>query len=322
MKSGPPLTSICLLGFLLVCSGCRSSRTVVAVIPRDTAEEIWVSEHGGAADAAAQRHLEIYWNGPSRDDDVEQQISLSERAIRAHDVGLVLSPNNAFALDTLIHRALSRKIPVVIVGAEIPISPQHGLSFVLNDVGQTGSLITRRLNVLLRGRGRIVLIGAGPLSPGREARAESVEEALHRLAPGISIERKLDGAFSFGQAELASEQAIHADPDLSAIVALGINETRGAAAAVRSSGKSGRIRVIGCDQTLDLLFLLRQGLIDSLVVQDTRTMGYLAIGQIAAQQHGDSVPLKTLVQPSLVTRENVDDDGIQRILDSRWRLHS
>jgi ribose transport system substrate-binding protein len=91
---------------------------------------------------------------------------------------------------------------------------------------------------------------------------------------------------------------------------------------VRSSGKSGRIRVIGCDQTLDLLFLLRQGLIDSLVVQDTRTMGYLAIGQIAAQQHGDSVPLKTLVQPSLVTRENVDDDGIQRILDSRWRLHS
>lgn len=312
---------VCLLGFLPFLGGCRPARRVIAVIPRDTAEEIWVSEHGGAADAAAERHLDVYWNGPSRDDDVEQQISLSERAVHSPDIGLILSPNNSFALDTLIQRALSRRIPVVIVGADIPIAPQQGLSFVLNDVNQTGRLIAQRLHAVLGSTGKVALMGADPLSPGRAERAAAIEAALSRVAPGITIEQKLVGPFSFGQAELASEQVIQAHPDLSAIVALGINEARGAVAAVRNTGTSRQIRVIGCDQTLDLLFLLRRGLIDSLVVEDTRTMGYLAVQHILAQRREEPVPGKTLVPPSLVTLQNVDDDSIQRILDSRWRPH-
>jgi ribose transport system substrate-binding protein len=322
MKSRALRRLACLLGFLPVFTACRSSHSVVAVIPRDAAEEIWVSEHGGAADAAAERHLTVYWNGPSRDDDVEQQISLSERAVHSRDAGLVLSPNNAFALDTLIERALSRDIPVVIVGDEIPIAPQRGLSFVINDVNQTGLLIARRLEEILGGRGKIVLVGADPLSPGRAERAQAIEDSLSRLAPGITIAQKFVGPFSFGQAELTSEQVIQAHSDLSAIVALGVKETRGAVAAVHNTGKVGRIMVIGCDQTLDLLLLLRRGLIDSLVVEDTRTMGYVAVKQIEAEQHGQSVPAKTLVPPSLVTVENVDNDHIQQILDSRWRPRS
>lgn len=99
-----------LLTFALVfLTGCRqsASKLTIAVIPRDTAGEIWVSEHGGAVDAAHESRLHIYWNGPSRDDDVEQQIALSERAVARHYYGLILSPNNSFALGNLIQRAVS-----------------------------------------------------------------------------------------------------------------------------------------------------------------------------------------------------------------------
>jgi len=91
--------ALVLLTMALCCTACRRSPNhTIAVIPRDTAEEVWVSEHGGAADAAYKQNLEIDWNGPTRDDDVEQQISLSERAIRSGDYGLVLSPNNSFRI--------------------------------------------------------------------------------------------------------------------------------------------------------------------------------------------------------------------------------
>lgn len=321
MNRGAGAAALWILVSALWCTGCRgsSANSTIAVIPRDTAEEIWVSEHGGAADAAFQHRLDIDWNGPTRDDDVEQQISLSEKAIHSGDYGLVLSPNNSFALDTVIQRALSRKIPVVIVGASIPISSQAGLSFVLNDVEKMGSLAAARVDKVLNGKGKILILGVDSLSPGSVERANAFEQALRREAPGISIAEQVPGSMSFGQAELASEQAILAHPEISAIFALGINETTGAAAAVRSTKTAGKIKIIGCDQTLALLFLLRRGAIDSLLIEDTRTMGNIAIQQIVAERQGKAVPPERLVEPALVTRQNVDEDRVQQILSLRWR---
>jgi ribose transport system substrate-binding protein len=289
------------------------------VIPRETADEIWVAEHGGAAEAAFRQHLRVYWNGPTREDDVEPQITLTEKAIRANSYGLLLSPDNPFALDTLIDRALSRGIPVVIVGAAIPVAARQGLSFVLNDENKGAALIAGRLHRVLGGKGKVLILGVNPLSPGSVSRAEAVQRALERDDPQIQIVDELSGSSSFGQAELVTEQAIRTHPELDAIIALGINESRGAVAAVASSGAAGRVRIVACDQTMDLLFLLRESMIDSLIVQDSRSMGSIAVGNLVAQHHERNVPESVLVEPRLVTLANVDDPVIQAILSENWR---
>lgn len=320
MKIGRESGIACLL-VLLCCLGCRTntSRSTIAVIPRDSAEEIWVSEHGGAVDAAFRHYLKIYWNGPTRDDEVEQQIALCEKVIAGRYYGLILSPNNSFALNTTIERAVESGIPVVIVGAPIPISARRGLTFVLNDAEEMGTLAAERARTILGGKGRIIILGADALSPGSVERSNAFEKALQREAPGITIEEKLAGSLSFGEAELASEQDIHAFSGRTVIFALGPNETEGAAAAVRNTGTSNRISIIGCDQTLDLLFLLRHRKIDSLLVENTRDMGNLAVKEIIAEKQGKLVSPRTLVDPVLVTRENIDQEAIQRILSLRWR---
>ena len=308
-----------LLGLAL--SGCASSpwHPTIAVIPRETSEEIWVGEHGGAADAALQHHLLIYWNGPSTEADVEPQIKLTEKAISHHSYGLVLSPNSPFALNTLIERALSSGIPVVVLGAEVPVAQRRGLSFVLDDEDRTGTLIADRLQHILSGRGKVIILGVDSLSPGSVPRAEAVQRAIQSRDPQIQIVDELTGSLSFGQAELVTEQAIRSHPGLDAIIALGINQTKGAMSAVTSAGEMGRIRIIGCDQGVDLLYLLRNSVIDSLVVQDSRTMGRIAVENLIAQHNGSSVPERIYVEPRLVTRANVDDPAIQTILSMRWR---
>jgi ribose transport system substrate-binding protein len=306
---------------LLFLAGCRPSsfRSTIVVIPRDTAEEIWVSEHGGAVDAASKRELHIYWNGPSRDDDVEHQIALVERAVAGHYYGVILSPNNSFALSNAIQRAVSSAIPVVITSSEIPIAPEPDLSFVLNDDKRMGEIAAQRTNAILSGKGTVAILGLDALSPGAVERSNAFEEDLHRVAPHIAIVAKVTGPYSFGQAELAAEQTIHSYPNLSAIFALSFNDTRGALAAVRSVQPARSIKIIGCDQTLDLLLLLRRGEVDSLIVEDTRSMGSRAVEEIAAERNGQPVPPRTLVEPVLVDRDNVDDPVIQQTLSVRWR---
>jgi len=301
--------------------GCQqsASRHTIAVIPRDTAEEVWSSEHGGAA-AAAQRHgLSVYWNGPNREDDAEQQIALAERAVHARDYGILLSPNHPFELTTIVQRALDRSIPLVLLGSRLSIKPSPHLSYVLSDAKSGGAQAAARISTMLHGRGEVVVIGVDPMSPGSVDRANAFERALERESPDIQVAERLIGSPSFGQAEQATETVLHTHPHLAAIVTLNINATRGAYAAIHAAGLDRRVKIVGWDQALDLLFLLRHGQIDSIVVQNTRAMGYIGVEQLVAEAEGRPVPPYVYVKPALVTRDNVDEDRIQQMLDMDWR---
>src|ERR1700730_11383634 len=87
--------SICwlLLGVALcaLSSGCRSSNSrTIAVIPRTTGNELWESVHKGAEAAGRLTGFHIYWNAPTREDDIERQVGLVEKMINDRPAGLVL----------------------------------------------------------------------------------------------------------------------------------------------------------------------------------------------------------------------------------------
>ncbi|MEO6924475.1 MAG: substrate-binding domain-containing protein [Bryocella sp.] len=300
-------------------AGCQNnlkSRTIY-VVPRDTAEALWVTEHMGAAEAAAKANLQIYWNGANGEGDVDQQIVLAERAIRTGSYGLILSPNSPYALNTVVRRALSQRIPVVIVGAAIPLTPSPGLFFVLTDVNKTGQLAAERFEGR---RGEVAIVGLDPLSPGSIDRSEAFEAALHNSAPEQRIVGKVLGPLSFGQAEFKTERIIRAHPGITSIFALNVTGARAAVSAVRTTRTEDRIRIVGCDQALDLLFLLRQGKIDGLVIQNTRKMGNDAVAAIVAAHHEKRMPTVTTVEPVLVTKENIDSERVQQMLLMNWRV--
>jgi len=135
-----------LLLITLGCVGIRHSDTICA-IPRDPSGSLYVTQHAGMAQAASRHGMKVYWNGPRGGDDTQQQIELMEHAIEKRSAGIVITPTAAFALDTVIQRALSKKIPVVIVGAPIPFPPDPNLSFVLNDIDQSAKIAADRIMV-------------------------------------------------------------------------------------------------------------------------------------------------------------------------------
>jgi ribose transport system substrate-binding protein len=320
----PLLASVCRLAYvttaLLWCCGCHSGRSnIIYVIPQQSSQSMWVSEHVGASDAALRSGARIYWNGPTEDGDVEQQVDLAERAIANGSLGLVLSPVNPFALNTVVERSLRAHIPVVILGSPLSLKPQEGLSFVLNDEKQMGLLAADRIRTVLRGRGEVLLLGVSPFSFALADRSTSFSSAISRTAPEIHVIEIAEGRFSFGQAELAAEKAILAHPNLSAIMSLNAAATRGAIAATRATHTSDRVTIVGCDYDLDLLFLLRKKALDSLVAPNMRMMGATAVEYVMKEHRGETIPDYTFAAPTVITRENIDDPDIQHLLYMDWR---
>jgi hypothetical protein len=58
----------------------RLPAPIVAIIPETTAHELWESEHAGVAATIAGTPWRTYWNGPSSEDQVVQQIALVQQS--------------------------------------------------------------------------------------------------------------------------------------------------------------------------------------------------------------------------------------------------
>lgn len=302
---------------LLFSVGChRPSPVTIAVIPRTSGSLLWEPEHRGAQDAAEGIGAQIYWNAPTREDDIAGQIALIEHAASGNYQGLVLTPNQSLALITPVRRALAHGLPIVIVSSPIPVPAGDNLSYVLNDEEEGGRIAARRVAQLLHGRGTIAILGINPDIAGIMVRAQSFERSLAQNSPEIHIAERHTGSFNVPHEQEVAEEALEAHPDLDAIVTLMWSSARGAMSTIDNNPKKFKAKVVSFDPE-DMLFTSPS--LDSVVVQNTRKMGNLAVKLIHARLSGRSAPSLMTLEPILVTRANANSEEVRHMTTMDWR---
>jgi ribose transport system substrate-binding protein len=302
---------------LLFCTCCRRPGTVtIAVIPRTSGTILWEPEHRGARDAAKLIGAHIYWNAPTRENDVSAQIELIEHVSEGNYQGLVLAPNQALALIAPVRHALARGLPIVIVSSPIPVPAGTKLSFILNDEQEGGRLAARRVALLLHGHGTIAILGIDPDVTGIMDRARSFEQFLAKNYPDIHVVERHLGSFNVPHEQEVAEETLDAHPDLDAIVALMWPSATGALSTIDSDPAKSKVKVIGFDPE-DFLFASPS--LDSVIVQNTREMGYRAVQIIHASLSGKPVPARIMLEPLLVTRDNVDSERVRHMTTMDWQ---
>jgi ribose transport system substrate-binding protein len=301
---------------LLGLTGCqRRSRVEIAVIPRTSGAMLWEPEHVGAQAAALKLGARVYWNAPTREDDIEGQIALVQRVSLENYQGIILAPDQSRALMTPVRRAMMRGLSVVVIGSPLPMPPGDRLSYVLNDEEAGSRIAGQRLASILHCQGSVAILGIDRDIAGIVTRARSVEQFLATACPAVRVVKK-DGSFKFPHEQQVAEETLRANPDLDAVVGLTSTSTAGALSALRNIHTTRPIRVIGFDP--DSLGFENPRL-DSLVVEDTRRMGAEAVRLIVGKIHGVSGPPVTQIEPVLVTRENVNSAEIRELTSMEWR---
>jgi ribose transport system substrate-binding protein len=298
------------------CSSCRRTPPTVAVIPRTCGTALWEPEHAGAAAAARSAGLNLYWNAPMRDDDTRAQISLIEKSVERGMAGIIVSPIQTLPLRTPVRRILAKGIPVVVIDTELGIPSSPKLSYVLNDEETGGRIAARRIGSILHGEGNIAIVGIQPELNSNTIRERSFESTLSREFPGIHVVARRLGLSGVPQEQHSAEELLAGSTSLDAIVALSLAATRGAYYALAEIAKAGAIKLVGFDQ--DLMPPIRDGGIDSVVVQNTYELGRAAMEVMYHQIHGESAPTQIKIQPVLMTRENLDSVEIRQIENMSW----
>lgn len=280
------------------------SAPVVAFIPRTTGINLAEDMRRGAQSAARVAGYRVYWNGPTREDDVDRQISITETAVGRGAHAVILGPTNPRGITTLLNELQSRSVPVVIVQTESPIPAGPHLTSVTPDQAQFGRLAAQRALEITGGSGQVAIVGLDHAIPETLVRARSFIDAL-ASHPAIQIVTQAQGSVQTLEAEQSARAVIQAFPALRVMFAVSADSTQGALLALESAEQRPKVALIGCDRDLFLSDEVRRGKVDSLVAVDGFVVGSLAMRTALIGASGRALPPPQHVNPVLITRKNI-----------------
>jgi ribose transport system substrate-binding protein len=307
------LLPLCLaLGLLAPACNRASDKPVIAVIPKGVSHFFWQSVKAGADAAGKELNVTIEWKGPAVETDYTGQINIVEDAINKRVDGIVLAPSHGKSLVPVVERAKREGIPVTIFDSGI--ETESYVSYVSTDNRQGGVVAAERLGEKLGGKGKVAIIGVKKGSVSTDEREDGFKETVAKKFPGIEVVQHLYGEADFSKSLNVATDILTAHPDLAGIFASNESAAVGAARAVKQKGLAGKVVLVGFDSGPNLIEALKDGTVDSLVLQDPYRMGYEGVKTIVAQLNKQTPERRIDTGVKLLTKENLDTPEMQRLI--------
>ncbi len=292
-------------------AGCRQkTKRVVGLVPKGANHVFWQTVHAGGVKAAREFGLEIEWNAPTLEIDSSRQIEIVESMINRRLDGFALAPVDKRALVGVVERAAGLGIPVAIFDSGI--DTERRISYVATNNVEGGRMAARRLGQVLGGRGKVGIVGFMPGSASTMEREDGFQDEIRKF-PGIRVVALQFGMADRAKAMAAAENMLTAHPDLAGLFADNESSSIGAVQALKSRGNR-KTRLVAFDASDQLIADLREGWIDSLVVQNPFRMGYEAVRAVGLKLNGQPPPALVDSGATLVLREELETPEIRQLL--------
>jgi ribose transport system substrate-binding protein len=333
-----------LAGLIVTCSlilaGCGGSNRPeskyrIAVIPKGLTHEFWQSIERGSKRAAQDLTdkgiaTEVLWDGPLKENDTLEQISIIDRNIAKGVSGIVLAPQHSKTIVAPVERAVHEGIPVLIIDSGLE-NQDIIVQYVATKNYHGGELAAQHLLKILADEGkpapRLVLLRYQVGSESTDQREKGFEDVIDRAieeqkkAGKSTITWLSKDKFAGATKDTARREA---EPLLNNLRDRGIdgmfapNESSasGTLDALRSLGMNKQLRLVGFDSSAPLLQALRDGDIDALILQDPYKMGYLGVWNLVHHLEGFKVEPKVLSTGEyVITKENLEAQSTRELFD-------
>ena len=311
-KIGLLLLTLVLISLPVFAAGQQEEKPLtVQMIVMSVNSEYWLNVKAGAEEELAKHNGRLIYTGPSIDGDIQGQIDMMENAITSKVDGIVLIPLDSEALVPSAQKAIAAGIPTVVVDG--PINWDGVTSYIATDNVEASHLAMETLEDLIGEKGKVAIINALAGIPSNDARNIGAQNALKNY-PDVQLLEILRGPDQAGALQ-NTENLLTANRDIAGIFSAYDRGAIGAGQALMNSGLAGKVRHVAFDASPDQVDFLKDGVIDALVVQQPYEMGRLAVEYIVKAKNGESVPKVVATDVVVVTRENMDDPNIQKVLN-------
>lgn len=285
-----------------------SARPVtIAMMPKAKGDPYFVSCRKGAEEAAREAGATLIWDGPTDLDPARQNEVVESWITRGVDV-IAVSVENKASISTALRKARSRGIKVLAWDAD---AEPDARDFLINQATPQGigETLADRAAALLGDTGDFAIVTASLSAANQNEWMRYIRARLADKYPRVRLVtvRPSDGDRDRAFSETQTILKVH--PSVKVIMGIAAPAVPGAAEAVRQSERTD-VKVMGLSLPNMCKPYVKAGVIDSVVLWNTRDLGYLTVLAGQALATGALAPGSTSLQAGRLGRLEVRGDQV------------
>lgn len=294
---------------ILVVEGLAENR--VLVIPKGSHASFWQNLGRGAKQAGDELGLSVVVRSPKYENSHAAQAGIIRSGIKGGYDAIVLAPTHESMNSEILAEAVQNNMEIVLVDSGMASS--HHSSLVASDNGMAGRLAAEYMNMLLNGRGKVVLARHLEGHVSTQMREQTFIDTLAERSSEIDIIADPYVGMSKGEAyhiisailETSSVDGIFCDSE---------EATLGILRAIKKNELKDRPRFIGFDFNRTIDQAIRDGDMDAAIVQNPYLMGYRGIEIVDRLLNNEEVPEEVYTVLTLVNKDNYNSNEVQQVI--------
>lgn len=287
----------------------EDNETYIAIVSKGFQHQFWQAVKQGAEQAAEEFGVEITFEGPENESQVDKQMEMLRNALDRDPDVIGFAALDSKASVSLLEETVERDIPVIAfdsgVDSDIPVTTAS------TDNYAAAALAAEKMAELIGGSGKVALVVHDQTSVTGVERRDGFVETIEKDYPDIEIvDIQYGGGDQLESTDLAKTM-MQAYPDLAGLYGSNEGSAIGVVNAVRELGKDGDITVVGFDSGKQQIDAIKDGLMAGAITQNPVGIGYETVKAAVGALEGKDLPEIIDTGFYWYDADNIDDEEIQ-----------
>ena len=265
----------------------------------------------GAEVAAKEFNVKVDFTSSKDETDIDGQVALVNAAIERKADALILAPNDYNGLANVAEKAISKKIPVLVIDSKLDNNKIS--SYITTNNVKAGEMVGEKLVSLSGANSKVAIINFVKGSSNNKEREEGLMQLISKY-PKIQVTYMDYVSPDSESALVLTKNLVLGDKKIDTIIALNYISSIGVAEAIDEMGLAGKVNVITFDNTPEEIEFLEKGVIQATVTQSPFGMGYLAVKYAVLNLQGKEIPKYVDTGLVVIDRKNMYLPENQKIL--------
>jgi ribose transport system substrate-binding protein len=283
----------------------------IALVPGLTTDPFYITMHAGAAAEAKKLGVTLTWQGGTTFSP-NTQLPVVNSLLAKQPSALLIAPTDVNALKAPIQKFTSAGIPVLAVDTTITDTSLLTAQITSNNF-QGGEAAADTIAKLAHDKGQVAVENVQKGVSTTDARQAGFLAEMKKY-PHMQVVATEYNQDSPTTAESQVRNLILAHSGLVGVFGTNLYSAQGAGKAVVAAGKKGKVFVAGYDAEPAEIQLLKQGVINILVMQQPAVEGMDAVKYAYDKLTGKAsqIPKKTLVKNVVATTANASSPSVSK----------
>lgn len=312
-----PLILVCiiLVSTILYTTAYNQSQKKIRIIyiPKnyDETNDFWTTLISGANMAADELGVELQILSPENETDFEGQNNLIMQAAKEKPDVIMLSPIS-YTESTRLLKEIKKKYKIPIVLIDSIVSEPIEESLIASDNHEAGKTMGQFALNYIDKDSQIAIVSHVPNASTAIEREEGFRDGLGEYES--QIVNTVYCYSDFDKAYNVTVELLKEHPKVTLIAGLNEYSAVGAGKAVEDLNMTGKVHVIGFDNSISAINLLERGTYVGLIIQKPFNMGYLGVKTSYNIAKGYSVTKYVDSGTQLFTKDDIYDRKSQQEL--------